>query len=206
MEEFNKILDSNEKIFWEGKPKFWPFFTSSFILSLFGLPFLIFGAFPLLAAWKSGNYALFVFPHFWIGLALVFGAPLYALLAYKHVDYAITNKRVLIQSGLIGRDFKSVDFDQITNAEVNVGVLDTLVGNGSGSINISTAGTFITTKNGVRARPYQLTSIQNPYQVFQFFKKVSHDVKTDISFPNKYRPNTNPGYSSTYQPKIGKLK
>ena len=31
-----------------------------------------------------------------------------------------------------------------------------------------------------------------------FFKKVSHDVKTDIQYPNEYRPKNNPSYQSGY--------
>ena len=139
-------------------------------------------------------------PHFWVGIVLVFGIPIYQILVYKHVYYAITNKRVLFQKGLIGRDFEMVDFDQITNTEVNVGVLDKLFGGGSGSILISTAGSFTYTRRGAVQKPYTISHIDNPYEVFKFFKKVSHAVKTDIQFPNKYRPETNPGYGTDYNP------
>ncbi len=139
-------------------------------------------------------------PHFWIGLGVVFGIPIYKILVYKRIHYAITNKRVLFQRGLIGRDFDVVDFDQITNAQVNVGILDKLFGNSSGSIMISTAGTFAHTRRGVVSRPYVISHVENPYEVFKFFKKVSHAVKTDIHFPNKYRPKSNPGYESEYNP------
>jgi len=109
-----------------------------------------------------------------------FGIPIYQILVYKYVYYAITNKRVLFQKGLIGRDFEMVDFDQITNAEVNVGLLDKLFGGNSGSILISTAGSFTYGRYGPVQRPYTLRNIENPYDIFRFFKKVSHAVKTDI--------------------------
>lgn len=147
------------------------------------------------------GWGIFLLPHFWVGIVLIVGIPLYQLLVYKHVYYAITNKRVLFQKGLIGRDFEIVDFDQITNAEVNVGVFDTLFGGKTGSILISTAGS-ITYQRGIGSqRPYTLRNIENPYEVFKFFKKVSHAVKTDIQFPNQYRPTTNPGYKTEYNPK-----
>ena len=202
MNELNKVLDSQEKVFWEGKPKFWPFFLSGFRGVLGGMIFLIAGAFVLIQAIKNNNYILFIFPHFWIGVALVFGIPIYSALVYKHTYYAITNKRVIFQKGLIGRDFEMVDFDQVTNAEVNVGVMDKLFGNSSGSIYISTAGSLTYSSHGQRvSRPYTLRHIENPYEVFKFFKKVSHAVKTDIHYPNKYRPKTNPGYNTDYNPK-----
>jgi len=43
MRELDKVLDQNEKVFWEGKPKFWSFFLgSSAIMIIFGLVWLIF--------------------------------------------------------------------------------------------------------------------------------------------------------------------
>ena len=200
MREIDKVLDENEKIFWEGKPKFWPFFLGGFAFALFGLFFLAMGGLFILGGIASGNYLFLLLPHFWIGVAFVFGIPIYKALVYKYTYYAITNKRVILQKGLIGRDFEIVDFDQITNAEVNVGFLDKLFGRGSGSILISTAGTFTYTRSGPIQKPYTIRNIENPYRVFKFFKKVMHAVKTDIHYPNKYRPRTNPGYATEYNP------
>ncbi|MBM3232504.1 hypothetical protein FJZ21_03985 [Candidatus Pacearchaeota archaeon] len=200
MRELDKVLDQNEKVFWEGKPKFWPFFLSGFVGAIFGLIFLVVGGIFVVQGIASGNYFFILLPHFWIGVGFVFGMPIYKALVYKHTYYAVTNKRVLLQKGLIGRDFEMVDFDQITNAEVNVGVLDKLFGGGSGSILISTAGTFTYTRRGPVQKPYTISNIDNPYEVFKFFKKVSHAVKTDIQYPNKYRPKTNPGYGTDYNP------
>jgi len=205
MRELDKVLDQNEKVFWEGKPKFWPFFLgSSAIMIIFGLvwlifliPFMVTAVIDIVLGGSLG-WGIFLLPHFWIGIILVFGIPIYQILVYKYVYYAITNKRVLFQKGLIGRDFEMVDFDQITNAEVNVGLLDKLFGGNSGSILISTAGSFTYGRYGPVQRPYTLRNIENPYDIFRFFKKVSHAVKTDIQYPNKYRPKTNPGYNTKY--------
>ena len=169
----------------------------------FLLPFIALAIYDILFGSHIFGFAIFLLPHFWVGVFLLFGIPTYQILVYKHVYYAITNKRVLFQKGLIGRDFEMVDFDQITNAEVNVGLFDKLFGNNSGSILISTAGTFTYGKRGAVSRPYTIRNIENPYEVFKLFKKVSHAVKTDIQYPNKYRPKTNPGYQTGYKP--GKL-
>jgi membrane protein YdbS with pleckstrin-like domain len=205
MHELDKIIETGEKIFWEGKPMFWPFFLSSLVGIWFGLLFLIAGAVVFYTGYTEGGSPLiFLFPHFWIGLAIVFGPPIYKFLVYKYTYYAITNKRVLIQAGVIGRDFQITDFDQITNAVVNVGLLDILFGRRSGSILISTAGTFTEVRgrygSQILAAPYTLSNVPNPYEIFKLFKKVSHDVKTDIHYPNKYRPTTNPGYQTGYNP------
>jgi uncharacterized membrane protein YdbT with pleckstrin-like domain len=201
MRELDKVLDKNEKVHWEGKPRFWPFFLGGFVGAIFGIFFLVIGGVFVVAGVASGNYWFLLLPHFWIGVAFVFGLPIYTALVHKHIYYAITNKRVLFQKGLIGRDFEMVDFDQITNAEVNVGVLDKLFGHGSGSILISTAGSLTYSRNGQVQKPYVMSNIDHPYEVFKFFKKVSHAVKTDIQYPNKLRPKTNPGYGTSYNPK-----
>src|SRR3989344_2716181 len=39
------------------------------------------------------------------------------------VEYAITNKRVVIKSGLIGTDYKSIYFEQINQVVVDVGLI-----------------------------------------------------------------------------------
>lgn len=201
MLEIDKILEDKEKVFWQGKPKFWPFFLSGFGTAIFGLIFLIAGGVFVIQGIARGNYLFLFLPHFWIGVGFVFGIPIYKALVYKHTYYAITNKRVLIQKGLIGRDFEMLDFDQITNAEVRVGLLDIIFGRRSGSILLSTAGSFTYTRRGQAIqKPYTLSHIPDPYEVFKFFKKVSHAVKTDIHFPNQYRPKTNPGYTTNYQP------
>jgi len=200
MRELDKVLDQNETVHWEGKPKFWPFFLGGFAAAIFGIMFLIVGGMFVLQGIASGNYVFILLPHFWIGVGFVFGVPLYKALVYKYTYYAVTNKRVIFQKGLIGRDFEIIDFDKITNAEVNVGVLDILFGRRSGSILISTAGSFTYTRRGAVQKPYTISHVKDPYNVFKFFKKISHAVKTDIEYPNKYRPKTNPGYSTHYKP------
>ena len=196
MRELDKVLDSGEKVLWEGKPQFLPFFFSGSLLMLFGLFWMMFLVIFIIA---MGPFVLCL-PHFWVGIAMLFGPPVYSGLVHKNMYYCITDKRVLIQKGLVGRDFEMVDFDKITNAEVNVNLFDKMFGENAGSILISTAGSFTYGRHGAVARPYRLSNITNPYEVFKFLKKVEHDVKTDIEYPNKLRPDTNPGYKTEYKP------
>lgn len=202
MKEFAQILNKNEKILWEGKPNFGPFVAKSLIAVPFGFLFLMFSLFWTGMTVVSGApffFSLFGSPFILLGLLIMIEPPLYALLVYQYVYYVITDKRVLIQGGLIGRDFKIVDFDKIQNAEVNVGLFDKMFGENSGSISIATGGTIAYGKYGPYQLPYILNNIENPYKVFEFFKQVSHDVKTDIEYPNALRPKTNPGYKTDYQ-------
>ncbi len=215
MREIEKVLNKNEKVLWEGSPNFWPFVAKSFLIAPFGLVFFSFAVFFTINALQMSS----VFPVFGMsstitvifgsifalaGISMIFGPPLYAITVHKHTHYAITDKRVLLQKGIIGRDFEIVDFDKITNVEVNVGLFDKILSESSGSILMSTAGSMATyaRSGNVMIIPQTLYSVKQPYDVFKFFKKVSHDVKTDMYFPNKYRPNVNLGYKTKYNSKM----
>lgn len=203
MREIDKVLDTNEKVFWEGTPKFWPFLLEGIKTTIVGLIFMAF-LIPLLVFPIDKGipiWEIFLMPIFWLGIFLIFWVPVNKILAYKNIYYTITNKRIIIQKGIIGRDFEYIDFDQITSAEVNVGFWDKVVGANSGSILISSAGIIRHTTRGPQIlMPHTLSNVNKPYEVFKFFKKVAHAIKTDIQFPNKYRPNTNPGYKTSFDP------
>jgi len=210
MREIDKILDDGERVFWEGVPEFLPFlFGRSIVTTVFGLFWMVmlipFIAMAVLAILKGNiiGFGILLLPHFWVGIFLVFGIPAYNVLVHKNMYYAITERRAIIQKGLVGRDFEIVDFDKITNAEVNVGVFDKLFNKNSGSIFLSTAGSSASSGGKSAGRPHTLSNVRNPYEVFKFFKKVSYDVKTDIEYPNKLRPEVNPGYGSRYEPGNG---
>lgn len=209
MREIDKVLDKNEKVFWEGSPQGKPYVLSSligtvigtfllmFLIPFFVIPFLAKGA-PL---WFMGAFMVIPLILLFFALATFF-SPLFAYFNLKNTYYAITDKRVIIQKGIIGRDFQYLDFDQITNAEVNVGFWDKIAGKDSGSLLLFSAGSLSYGRNGEQiSHPYTLSNIDNPYEVFKLFKDVSHAIKTDIQFPNQYRPSKNPGYDSSYNPK-----
>jgi membrane protein YdbS with pleckstrin-like domain len=197
MNELSKIIGAEEKVLWEGGPVFSPFFLSR-TAPLFIVALTWTGALTLFGPWSVISKT----PHFWIGLALLVFPPIYNYLVFYKTHYAITDKRIIFQAGVVGRDFKMIDFDQITNAEVQVGLFDKLFGAGNtGTIKIATAGTVQYGRHGKAYQvPYELTSITSPYEVFKFVKQVSHDVKTDIGYPNQLRPAENPGYKTNYEP------
>ena len=91
MRELDKILDDKEKVYWEGTPKFWPFFLgSSIVTTIFGLfwmmfllPFLGIAIYNIFLGNPLIGFGIMLMPHFWIGLIFVFGVPIYQLLLYK---------------------------------------------------------------------------------------------------------------------------
>lgn len=112
MNEIPNILEPKEKVIYDGKPEFAPYLASA----IFAI---------LIVAVLVGIAAGFLN----IILGIVAGLVILVLgiiltnMAYTRTHYAITNKRAIIQSGIIGRDFKSVDYDRMQNVSVDVGLL-----------------------------------------------------------------------------------
>lgn len=197
--EFEAVTEPGEKVFWTGRPVFWPFVLHAIPILLFGLlwglmdlgilghavvsskghnafpliPFAILHSFP---AWGSIGYTI------------------YLMLVYGNTVYGYTNRRLLMRSGVIGTSFTSVDYDKIQELNVQVGVIDRLFGTGS-----VRAYSGRMTSKGARIWD-QFVSIRNPYEVFRAIKGVEVDVKTDWNYPNAMRPAVNPGYQTEYKP------
>jgi len=197
--EFYDILNSNEKILWSDKP-------NKTIHLLKGLPMFVIGLIwgiidigILLAIGNSapiffiGPFMLLHMMPFWIGI----GGMARLFLNYKNIYFAYTDKRIIVKSGLWGIDYKSVNLDSITDIEVNVNPVEN--GKGLGTIIINDS--FIGHGNNRRRLGTRLYGVDNPYEIYKDLKKVSLDVRTDISYPNELRPVSNPGYSTEYNPK-----
>ena len=211
MNEIQKVLNTNEKILWQSSPIFWPYFVSNTFNSFvpgFGLSVVLYPCSlwlyrsrgnlkfddVLIFACLSILLLIFIYSAFY----LIIVAPIRFWFSAKHTFYVITDKRIIIQSGVIGRNFKYIDFDDVTSADVNVGIWDKLCNKNTGTINIATASFSVDDTNIQNTGSYSFNNIVAPYEAFTFFKKVSFDVKTDMEYPNQLRPGENSGYKTKY--------
>ena len=199
---FEQVRDPNENVLWAGRPAFAPFVAS-------GTPFLIIGVIwgsidffgfirPMLLGkgHATAGLAGFMIPFFMLHLFPFWGSLLNMVrlvLVHKNTAYAITSRRVMFRGGLWGIGYDSIDFDQITDLQVNIGPMERSIG--AGTISISTASSGVS--NG-RSIGKNFIGVSEPYEVYKEIKKVSLDVKTDFEYPNKLRPDTNPGYKTAY--------
>lgn len=188
------ILDKDEKILLRTKPNkkayvlsavltmlpiaiFWTAFDLTFVLAL------IFGK---MDAPKWG-YALV------IGFLLVHMTPVWiwlgniirATIGYKNIEYVFTDKRIIVRSGVIGIDFKNVYYSEIEGVNLRVGIFDRMFKVGDIYIQSMKQSTV-------------LSDISNPYFILSRLQKITLDIKTDISYPNDLRPETNHGYNTKY--------
>ncbi|MHC1735356.1 MAG: PH domain-containing protein [Erysipelotrichaceae bacterium] len=199
--EFDAVKDNDETIYWTGQPKFVPFLAKGIPFLIIGLLWGAFDLFFLMNMMSIGGGQPFIWIFMLLHLFPFYGSILNMFrlaLVHQNTFYAITSKRLMLRTGFFGIDFKAVDYDKIQNLEVNVGPLEKLFN--VGTIRAFT-GEYAHTKNGTRPLFNEFIAIDEPYEVFKKIKQVSVDIKTDWNYPNKLRPEENPGYNSKYTPR-----
>ena len=139
------------------------------------LPIIIFFAFHLLPVW------------IWLGNIIT------ASKKWKNTKYYVTDKRIIIQTGIIGASYDTIYYKDIKNVSLKIGVIDKLLK--VGDIYIDTGNTTFT-NSGTKKLFMTLLDIEKPYTRLQ---KIVLDIQSDIEFPNAYRPSENPGYKTKYK-------
>lgn len=194
LKNIEDVIGSDEQILWSGKPKKRAFLINAFTKMLpIALIWLLFdGAFiglmigtmdeiPTSVKIFMTVFFLFHLMPVWIWLSNV----LTANRQHENLEYAFTNKRIIIKSGIIGIDFKNVYYSEIDSVNLRVGLVDRI--EKVGDIYIKSIG-------GANV----LYDLENPYTLTEKLQKIVVDIKTDIQFPNNLRPAENDGYSTKY--------
>lgn len=194
LKNIEDVIGSDEQILWSGKPKKRAFLINAFTKMLpIALIWLLFdGAFiglmigtmdEIPASVKTFMVVFFLFHLMpvWIWLSNV----LTANRQHENLEYAFTNKRIIIKSGIIGIDFKNIYYSEIDSVNLRVGLVDRI--EKVGDIYIKSIG-------GANV----LYDLENPYSLTEKLQKIVVDIKTDIQFPNNLRPTENDGYNTKY--------
>ena len=197
--EFDSVKDDDEQVLWSGRPKFVRYSITALGTGI--SVFIFIGAYYAFAKSIKNDDGTAGSFHIWF-VALPIGFFVWSflnkLLSYGNTRYAFTNKRVMMRTGFIGTDFKSIDYDKISDIEVTVNFIERL-------FNVGTIKFFsgrTQTDEGTTTKLYDhWEAIQLPYEVFKQVKQISVDIKTDFNYPNALRPEVNPGYRTKYEPK-----
>jgi len=139
-------------------------------------------------------FLIFNIPFIIIGFLMI-GAPLFRCFSYKKTAYAFTDRRIIIKTGLWSHNFKIIDYDDVRNIQVNITIGDKLFNMETGTILID-SGELVYGKHNAYTKHSSFESIKQPYEVFKNLKEVSLDIQTDMEYPNKLRPDENPGYKT----------
>lgn len=83
--------------------------------------------------------------------------------------YAVTNKRIIIRTGIIGVDFKSLDFFMLGAIDVNVNLGDKLLHRNTGSISFGSMSSPLTTQSVAR---FVFAHVTNPYETNKEVKAI----------------------------------
>ena len=195
----NKIedfLNEDEQILWRAKPKKSAFIWSKILNMLpFALIWLAFdGAFIGLMVsfdlFSSMPVGLIIFlvvffllhlTPFWIWLSNV----ITATAQHKNIEYAFTDKRIIIRTGII-IDIQNIFYMDIQGVNLKVGLIDRMLKVGD---------IYITTK----LNTIVLWDLENPYMIVNKLQKISSDIKADMYFPNALRPEENEGFKTKYK-------
>lgn len=200
-QEIQTILEDNEQVIWEGKQDLKSsiisgIFTFTFLF-LFGLVFIVFSPTDADTCTINGevrdpqdcagvgNYIAYGI----FGLSIII--LIFTYLRYKVTHYLITNKRILIKTGLIGADMCSIYFDQVKNIFVNVGMVGKLFN--TGAIMIDT-GNLSRTHNSSSAVYNRFDNVKNPYEVYKILqdklsnrKESLHSGRADYESNDEYK-------------------
>lgn len=162
-EVFNHILDSDEQIVDVFKPSRFVFVLTQMVPYTFFVAVL-----ALIACLGSGLSGMFLLIP--IGVALLVEIILIIILSisYGRILYAVTNKRLIIRSGVIGVDYRTLDLKMIGYSDVQVSFLDKLAKNGTGSLRFGSMSSPVNS----RERGFVFSHIPNAYENYKKVKEL----------------------------------
>jgi len=179
-EKFKDILERDEKIIKMYKPnkcKFWVGFGLISLVCWLWVFFALVGSVP-----DEGK--VFKPELFWLLLIItcsvfvigMLATVLFGTIYYNNRFYAYTNKRILIRGGVIGIDYKSLEFKALTATIVNVTILDKILGRNTGNIRFGSPSSPVgSLKTGLN--PYVFHHIVNPYETFREIKEFINETE-----------------------------
>ena len=190
------VVAHDEKVLWRGKPNtksyVWAAMLKMLPIALLWLAFDSIFIYVFATEMASGEMPLamlgFLIPFFLLHLAPVWiwiGKTVKAAREVRNLEYAITDKRIIIRSGFIGIDFKFINYSEIDSVNVKVGIIDRIFHVGDIYVNSNV-------NSGV------LWDVDNPYKLGSALQRVTLDIKSDIQYPNAMRPDANAGYKTGY--------
>lgn len=192
MDYIQSILEKNESVAWRGKISRKVLVT----LAIFWLIIIVIVSGYFFAK-ESFNYTSNGIQKQTSGatvgtIILVLGLLIISLYFFQNIvrEYAITNKRAIIKSGIIGTDYKSIHFDQIHSVDINVGIIGKIFGVGDVKIDTGKTETYSTGGGNVGRAHYGniktrimydvLKHITNQYEVYQMLQKHATSRKESL--------------------------
>lgn len=156
----SQVLEPGEKIIWEGK------------ISRTLLGFQVFSVIIIF------TLLIIFFRSLTQSLLLVLVAFTTLYFAYQLIQkFILTDRRLLIKTGLIGADFRSVYFTEVRSTDVKVDLVDKIFNIGTIALNI---GPSILGKKLTVASHITLPHLDNPYLAYQKLQETLNSYKEHL--------------------------
>jgi len=127
-EALQQEISPGERVLWSGQPAAGLRFESdSLSRSAFGLVFFAFSLFWIHGAWNQSSssnsvqgavFPLFGIPFVLIGFYTFVGHFFWNALRRRFIEYAVTNQRVIVRSGIFSKTTKSIEYRKIPTLTV----------------------------------------------------------------------------------------
>lgn len=209
-EKFTHIIDDDEVLIWTAPSHF----ISYLLPSLFMLGFSLLWGVPFLSL-IAGFYFMIENPPiavtwFLIGMGglvgsafcyMLFKSTFGLIISWKTTFYALSNKRLLIRTGLVGEDYRTLDLDQINQMSVREGLMEKSYGLGSIHINSD-----LMYDENEPDNSFNIQGIEHAYDIHDLIRTVSRDTRTDWNFPNAKRPEFNRGVPTHHNQQSSKTQ
>lgn len=174
--DFQLILNNNEKIIQTYKPNKKKFYLASFMCTIALYIFLV-CFFTLMYAVPDDEgqtmpLAAYIITLCFIVLLIVLQI-IFTKMAYKKRVYCVTNQRLVIKCGVIGVDYKSLDLNYIGAVDVYVSFLDKIVKQNTGTLRFgSMSSPMVNT-----ASQFCFSGVTAPYELYQNIKQIIDEAK-----------------------------
>jgi Bacterial PH domain len=175
-EALRQEIASGERVLWSGSPLAGLRFDSeSLARSGFGFVFLSFSLFWIHGAWNQSSnsnsvqsvvFPLFGVPFVLVGFHLFIGHFFWSALRRKFTEYAVTNQRVIVRSGIFSKTTQSIEYRKIPTLTV------TEKSDGSGSIQFGEA-KAINAGEGASYVATKMEAVPDVRSVYNIIRKAS---------------------------------
>lgn len=88
---------------------------------------------------------------------------------HKNIEYAFTNKRIIVRKGIVAVDFKSIDYKDVVAVNLRYGLID----------KAAKVGDIYITSTG---KATVLEDLENPASVEQLLQRIISDTKPGVAF------------------------
>ncbi len=172
---FDGVLDKDEKVIKVIKPNKLKLFISWFMLAFWiNVWIAIIGILPMaIETQEPIGWEYYMIPVGIIVLIFILTG-IFAQIYYKNNFYAYTNARILIRSGIIGIDFKSLDMRYVGALNVRVGFWDKVLKQETGTI---TFGSMSSPMASSKQVGYNFAHVEKPYELYKEMKQIVEEVK-----------------------------